>query len=71
LPNGLKQVGTEVRAPVDGISYSSKLILKVSNKRMNLVAGCVVEGSIVFCQKNIPEHSMSFHGDYVKRHLLT
>jgi len=31
---------------------------------MNLVAGCVMEGSIVLCQKNVLEPSMSFHGDY-------
>jgi hypothetical protein len=26
---------------------------------------------MVFCQKNILEHSMSFHGDYIKRCILT
>jgi hypothetical protein len=26
---------------------------------------------MVFCQKNILEHSMRFHGDYLKRCLLT
>jgi hypothetical protein len=45
------------------MSYSSKPILKVSNKKMNLVAGCVMEGSMVFFQKNILEHPMSFYGD--------
>jgi hypothetical protein len=29
-----------------------------------------MEGSMVFCQKNILEHSMGFHGDYIKRCLL-
>jgi hypothetical protein len=38
---------------------------------MHLVAGCVMEGSMVFCQNNILEHSMRFHGDYLKRWLLT
>jgi hypothetical protein len=38
---------------------------------MNLVAGCVMEGSMVFCQNNFLEHSMSFHGDCIKRCLLT
>jgi hypothetical protein len=33
---------------------------------MRLVAGCVMEGPIVFCQKNILEHSMRFHGDYIE-----
>ncbi len=33
---------------------------------MNLVAGCVMKVSMVFCQKNILEPSMSFHGDYIK-----
>ncbi len=33
---------------------------------MHLVAGCVMEGSMVFCQKNILEHSMSFHVDYIE-----
>jgi hypothetical protein len=44
--------------------------LKVSNKRMNLLAGRVMEGCMVFCQKNILEHSMSFHGNFIKRCLL-
>jgi hypothetical protein len=38
---------------------------------MHLVAGCVMEGSVVLCQKNILEHSMRFHGDYLKGCLLT
>jgi hypothetical protein len=38
---------------------------------MHLVTGWVIEGSIVFCQKNILEHSMKFHGGYLKRCLLT
>jgi hypothetical protein len=38
---------------------------------MHLVAGCVTEGSMVFCQLNILEHSMRFHGDYLKRCFLT
>ncbi len=38
---------------------------------MYLVAGFVMEGSMVFCQKNILEHSMGFHGDYIKGCLLT
>jgi hypothetical protein len=38
---------------------------------MYLVAGFVMEGSMVFCQKNNLEHSMGFHGDYIKGYLLT
>jgi hypothetical protein len=38
---------------------------------MHLVDGCVMEGSMVFCQKNSLEHSMRFHGDYIKRCILT
>jgi len=38
---------------------------------MHLVAGCVKEGSMMFCPKNILGHSMMFHGDYIKRCLLT
>jgi hypothetical protein len=34
---------------------------------MHLVAGCVMEGSMVLCQKNILEHSKRFHGDYINR----
>jgi hypothetical protein len=30
-----------------------------------------MEGSMIFCQKNILEHSLSFYGDYKKRFLLT
>jgi hypothetical protein len=37
---------------------------------MHLVAGCVMEGSMMFCQKNILGHSMMFHEDYIKRCLL-
>ncbi len=71
LPNRLKHVGTDLCADIiDVISHSSKLVLKVSNKKVNLV-GCVMEGSMVFCQKNILEHSVSFRGDYIKRCLLT
>jgi len=55
---------------IDIISNSSILVLKGSNKKMNLVAGCVMEGSLVFCQNNILEHSMGFHGDYIKRCLI-
>jgi hypothetical protein len=40
-----------------------KLFSKVINKTMNLVAECVMEGSMVSCQKNILEHYMSFHVD--------
>ncbi len=75
MPNRLRHVGTEVSGTdlcantIDVISYSFKPVLKVSNKQVNLV-GCVMEGSMVFCQKNILEHSMSFHGDYIKRCLL-
>ncbi len=48
------------------------LFLRLSTKMMHLVAGCVMEGSMVFCQKNnILEHSMRFHGDYIKRCLPT
>jgi hypothetical protein len=38
---------------------------------MYLVAGCVIEGSMMFCQKNILQHSMMFHGDYIKICQLT
>ncbi len=39
---------------------------------MHLVAGCVMEGSVLFCQKNnILEHSTRFHRDYIKRCLPT
>jgi len=47
------------------------LLWRLSNKIMHLVAGCVMQGSMVFFQKNILEHSMSFHGDYKKRFLIT
>jgi hypothetical protein len=30
-----------------------------------------MEGSMIFCQKNVLEYSMSFHGDYKKRCILT
>jgi hypothetical protein len=33
---------------------------------MNLVAGCVMDGCMVFCLKNILEHSMVFRGDHKK-----
>jgi hypothetical protein len=34
---------------------------------MNPVAGgCVVESSMVFCQKNILENSISFHGTSIR-----
>jgi hypothetical protein len=38
---------------------------------MHLDAGCAMEGSMMLCQKNILWHSMMFHGDYIKRSLLT
>ncbi len=38
---------------------------------MDLVAGCVMEGSMVFCQKNILKHSMRFHGDYKEMYTNT
>jgi hypothetical protein len=44
-----------------------KLVLKV--KQQDLAVGFVMEGSLVFCKKDL-EHSMSFHGDYIKRCLL-
>jgi len=40
-------------------------------RSLHLVAEYVMEGSMVFCQKNILEHSMRFHGNYLKRCLLT
>jgi hypothetical protein len=43
------------------------LFRRLSTKMMHLVVGCVIEGSMVFCQKNILEHSVKFHGDYLKR----
>ncbi len=52
-------------------SFISYLFWRLSNKLMHLVAGCVMEGSMVFCQKNILGHSMMFHGDYIQRCLLT
>ena len=42
---------------------SLKLILKANR--------WVMEGSMIFCQKNILEHSLSFYRDYKKRCLLT
>jgi hypothetical protein len=33
---------------------------------MNLLVWCVMEGSMILCQKNILEHSLSFYGDYKK-----
>jgi hypothetical protein len=44
--------------------FQSKLVLKVMQQDDTscLVARCVMEGSMVFCQKNILEHSMGFHG---------
>jgi hypothetical protein len=36
-----------------------------------LLFGCAMEGSMIFCQKNILEHSMKLNGDYLKRWLLT
>jgi hypothetical protein len=48
---------------------SSKLVLKVTNKKMNLVA--VVGRFHGILPQNILEHSMSFHGNYLKRCLLT
>jgi len=38
---------------------------------IHLIEGCVIEGSMVFCQKNILEHSISLHADYMKRCVLT
>ncbi len=32
---------------------------------MHLVAGCVMEVSTMFCQKNILGHFYEFHGDYI------
>ncbi len=52
-------------------SFISNLFWTLSNKLMHLFAGCVMEGSMVFCQKNILGHSRLFHGDYIKRCLLT
>ncbi len=49
------------------LSFISNLFWRLSNKLMQLVAGCVMEGSMMFCQKNILGHSMMFHGDYKKR----
>ncbi len=71
---GLKVIGTNLCANINRRchSHSSKLVLKVKRQDdVHLVAGCVMEGSMVFCQKNILEHSMRFHGDYLKRCLLT
>jgi hypothetical protein len=33
---------------------------------MQLVAVYVMEGSMIFCHKNVLGHSMMFHGDYKK-----
>ncbi len=41
------------------------LFWRLSNKFL-----CAMEGSMIFCQKNILEHFMKFHGDYLKRCLL-
>ncbi len=43
------------------------LYCRLSTKMSHLVAGC----AMVFCLKNILELSMRFHGDYLKRYLLT
>ena len=52
--------------------FHPNLFWRSSNKMMHhLVAGCVMEGSLVFYQKTILEHSISFHEDFVKRCLLT
>jgi hypothetical protein len=47
------------------------LFWRLSNKLMHLGAGFVMEGSMMFCQKNILGHSRLFHGDYKRRCLLT
>jgi hypothetical protein len=63
---GARVSGTNLCADVKVDIFSSlKLVLKV-NKR-NLLFGWVMEGSIIFCQKNILEHSLSFFGAYKKR----
>jgi hypothetical protein len=55
---------------IDIIPSSLKLVLKVGTKNMSLLRR-VMEGSIIFYQNNILEHSLSFHGDYKKRCILT
>ncbi len=56
---------------VDVISSSLKLVLKVDKR--NLLLRWVMQGFIIFCQKNILEHSLSFSffRAYKKRCLLT
>ncbi len=76
LPNGqrhigMKVIGTNLCANVNHWChlFHPNLFRRSCNKIMHLVAGCVMKGSITFCQRNI--HFMGFHGGYVKRCLLT
>ncbi len=74
----LERCGTDLCANINRwlhllcpFSFISNLFWRLSNKLIHLVAGCVMEGSMVFCKKNIPGHSKMFYGDYIKRCLLT
>jgi trans-2-enoyl-CoA reductase len=51
------------------LPFYIQLVLKVK-QQVALVAGCVIKGSAMFCQKNILGQSMMLHGDYKKRCLL-
>ncbi len=75
---GFERCGTDLCSNINWwlhllcpFSFISNLFWRLSNKLMHLVVGCVMEGSMVLCQKNILGHSMMFHGDYIKRCLLT
>jgi len=52
-------------------SHHPNLFRRSRYKMMHLVAGCVIEGSMVSCQNNTLGHSMRFHGDYINICLLT
>ncbi len=74
----LERCGTDLCANINRwlhllcpFSFISNLFWRLSNKLMHLFARCVMEGSMVFCQKNILGHSRLFHGDYIKQCLLT
>ena len=68
LPNGLLQIaikvsGTDLCASINHWHnlFHSILFWRLHTKMMHLVAGCVMEGSMVFCQKNIQKHPMGLH----------
>jgi hypothetical protein len=79
LPNGQMHVsarvsGTNLCEDINCyiISPSFKLVSKGSKKKKKSSSlRSVMEGSMIFCPKNILEHSPSFYGDYKKRCILT